>query len=330
MISYCFGILLAQSLARLYDKEKIMKKLISQVTLCALLLTTSPIAAATTQVDPTKKTLDGAFNLFKTSVFLEGKDYGPATTKLVNQLIDSKVTSAELELYVAKHATPEGHRKFQEMMTIALEDVESMQDLGQEEIAFILKRALQKTSPTGSNFMSCKIGVGVGVPLIAVGVIMGIVSIANATASKEAVTQEIISRKRNTNDDYLNTLADLEFERSTYESDIIYYQDEIDELQRRIDSGLYSAIQVEEMYKLKRDYEFFISDSVALISEVEVDINFFENEYNAEIALLDNEETSLLAEVDEKHARAGKLAVAAGIIGGVGAVFTATGSSDCN
>jgi hypothetical protein len=85
--------------------------------------------------------------------------------------------------------------------------------------------------------MSCKIGVGVGVPLIAVGVIMGIVSIANATASKEAVTQEIISRKRNTNDDYLNTLADLEFERSTYESDIIYYQDEIDELQRRIDSG---------------------------------------------------------------------------------------------
>jgi hypothetical protein len=32
----------------------------------------------------------------------------------------------------------------------------------------------------------------------------------------------------------------------------------------------------------------------------------------------------------KKHARAGKLAVAAGIIGGVGAVFTATGSSDCN
>jgi hypothetical protein len=49
------------------------------------------------------------------------------------------------------------------------------------------------------------------------------------------------------------------------------------------------------MYKLKRDYEFFISDSVALISEVEVDINFFENEYNAEIALLDNEENIIIS-----------------------------------
>jgi hypothetical protein len=311
-----------------------MKKLISSVTLCAILMGTTPVVSASTLVDPPaeskKMTVDAAFKTFKKSVFLQGGDYKIATEVLVDQLVDAKVTSGELELYVAKNSTKEGYQNFNEMMDVALEDVDSLADLGKEDLSFLLQNALQKTTATGSNFMSCTAGLGVGVPLIAVGVIMGIVSLANATASKEAVTQEFIKKKREQSEDYLNTIADLEFEKTTYESDIIYYGDEITELQRRIDSGMYDAVEVEEMYKLIRDYEFFISDSHALIGEVGVDIAYFENQYDSDVRLMDAEEASLLSEVDEKHARAGKVAIAAGVIGGVGAVFTAVGAQDCN
>ena len=144
------------------------------------------------------------------------------------------------------------------------------------------------------------------------------------------MTQDFIDRRRRLTNDYLNTQADLELEITTYESDIIYYQDEIDELQRRIDSGEYDSEEIEQMYLLIRDYEFFISDSHALIGEVNVDIAYFENQFNSDISELDLEEVSALNEVDEKKANSSKQALTAGIIGGVGAVFATVGLSDCN
>lgn len=313
-----------------------MKKIISSLMLCSFISSTtiSPVYASINSqpelIQVKKSSVEDAFKDFKKSVFLNGEDMSIATELLVNKLIDSKVTSGELELYVAKNSTAQGYKKFNELLDSSMEDASSLQDLGSDELGFILQSAMEKTHTTGSNFMSCAAGKQVGIPLIVVGVIMGIVAVVNATASKEVVTQEYIEKRRSNNQDYLNTVADLELEISTYESDIIYYGDEITELQRRIDSGQYSDQEVEEMYKLIRDYNFFISDSHALIGEVNVDLAYFENQYAADLATYEVEEQSALARVDEKRAAAGKIAIAAGIIGGVGSVFTVAGLSDCN
>lgn len=312
-----------------------MKKLVTHTLLSAFLLTSAitPLhAAQKIQLETVSKktTVENAFKEFKKSVYVDGNDFEIATQLLVDKLIESKATSGELQLYVAKHSTKESYQKFNELMDLALEDVDNLQDLSQEDMSFILKNAMEKTTSTGSNFISCAAGKSIGLPLLAVGVVLGIIALANSTASKELVTQEYLEKKRQKTDDYQNTIADLELEVTTYESDIIYYQDEIDELNRRINSGNYSDTEIEEMYKLIRDYQFFISDSHALIGEVNVDIAYFENEYTSDITTMDLQEASELERVDELKKNSSKQAIAAGIIGGVGAVFGAIGMADCN
>lgn len=307
-----------------------MKKFISSTLLSAVLLTTTVSPAYSAEKLATKMTVDQVFNEFKTSVFIKGEKMDDATNKLVSKIIDSKMTSGELQLWVAKNTSAESYKKFNEVLDTTLEDVDSLSDLGQEDMSFILKNAFEKTSATGSNFMSCAAGKTVGLPLLAVGVVLGIIALANASASKEVVTQEYIDKRRKQNTDYLNTVADLETEVTTYESDIIYYQGEVEEYTRRINSGEYSPEEVEQFYLIIRDNEFFISDSHALIGEVQVDLTFFENQYASDVQSIEVEEVSALNRVDERKASASKFGVAGGIIGGLGAVFTVAGLADCN
>lgn len=315
-----------------------MKRLVSHALLGAILFTTSMTpamaAGASAQVVAKKvqatSTVESAFKNFKTSVYLNGTDAQVATEVLVNELVNSNVTSGDLQLYVAKNSSKESYQQFNDMMDSAMADVGGLNELSQEDMSFVLQNALEKTTATGSNFISCSAGKSIGLPLIAVGVIIGIVALVNSGASKELVTQEYIAKRRAKTDDYLNTIADLELEITTYESDIIYYQDEIDELNRRINSGEYSDQEIEEMYKLIRDYEFFISDSHALIGEVNVDIAYFEGEYTSDMSSYDFEEASELERVEERKKNAGKQAIAAGIIGGAGAVLGVIGMADCN
>ncbi len=310
-----------------------MKKLISTSMLGVLLFTTTitpTYAMTTTPVVSKKQNVEAIFSEFKKNVFIGGKDMKIATEVLVDKLIDSKVTSGELQLYVAKNSSQEAYNSFNEMLDTTLEDVDSLEDLGKDDLSFVLQNAFEKTHSTGSNFMSCSAGKTIGLPLIAVGVVLGIIAMVNASASKELVTQEYIEQKRRKQQDYLNTVADLELEITTYESDIIYYEDEITELQRRIDSGNYSQAEVEQMRLLQRDNEFFISDARALIGEVNVDLVYFENQYSADLANLEVEEASELNRVDERRAAASKQGIAAGIVGGIGAVFAVAGLSDCN
>lgn len=291
---------------------------------------TPTYAMTTTPVVSKKQNVEAIFSEFKKNVFIGGKDMKIATEVLVDKLIDSKVTSGELQLYVAKNSSQEAYNSFNEMLDTTLEDVDSLEDLGKDDLSFVLQNAFEKTHSTGSNFMSCSAGKTIGLPLIAVGVVLGIIAMVNASASKELVTQEYIEQKRRKQQDYLNTVADLELEITTYESDIIYYEDEITELQRRIDSGNYSQAEVEQMRLLQRDNEFFISDARALIGEVNVDLVYFENQYSADLANLEVEEASELNRVDERRAAASKQGIAAGIVGGIGAVFAVAGLSDCN
>lgn len=307
-----------------------MKKLVSSTLLSAFLMTTTISPAYSAEKLSKKLSVDDVFNEFKTSVFIKGEKMDEATQKLVSKIIDSKMTSGELQLWVEKNTSKESYNKFNQVLDTTLEDVDSLSDLGQEDISFILKNAFEKTSATGSNFMSCSAGKTLGLPLLAVGIVLGIIALANASASKEVVTQEYIDKRRDKNNQYLNTVADLELEISTYESDVIYYNDEIVELQRRIDSGEYSDEEVEHFFALIRDNQFFISDANALIGEVQVDLAFFENQYATDVASLEIEEVSALNRVDEKKANASKWGVTAGIVGGVGAVFTVAGLADCN
>jgi DNA polymerase III delta prime subunit len=274
--------------------------------------------------------LNIAINSFKKNVFLGGQNLEVATQSLINHIVKQNITTGELQAYMAKNTTREQFDQFNQMLNTALEGTDSLSDLSSDELAYILQNVMTQTNVTGAHFMSCVAGLSVGVPLIIVGVIIGISALTNATATKEAVTKDYITKKQELSDDYLNTIADLEFEVVTYEADIVYYQDEIEELQRRIDSGLYNTIEVEEMNQLIRDYTFNITDANALIAEVKVDQDYFEDKYTEDVLFLDQKEITALSEVDAKHRNAGKQAIAAGIIGGVGSFFTAVGARDCN
>jgi hypothetical protein len=274
--------------------------------------------------------LESIFNEFKKKVYVEGEKSEKATEVLVEKILNEKITTGDLQLYIATNSNQEEFNRFNQMLETSLAGVENLSDLPASELSFILKQSLAQTTSTGANFMSCSAGLGVGVPLIAIGVILGLTALANATASKEVVTQQYLEDKQALTTDYYNLIADLAFETATYEADIIYYQDEIDELNRRINSGMYSQNEVENMHKLIRDYTFKITDATALIAEVKVDVDYFHQKYALDIKTMETKEVSALNEVSDKHRRSGKQAMVAGIMGGVGTIFTAIGSRDCN
>jgi hypothetical protein len=315
-----------------------MKQVLSLTLSAALLFqatmpfASNAIAAETKPVTSLQRvdSLQQLVSKFKHEVYVEGKNMNASLQNLSKTILDQQFTISDLQLFVQMNATAQEVAKFNRTLDIALVDVKDMKQLSTEELAFILKNAMVSTTEVGANFMSCGQGMGIGVPLIAVGVIIGIVALVNATASKEVVTKNYIEKRNQMNKDYLNTKADLELEITTYESDKIFYQDEISELQRRIDSGLYGAVEIENMRKTIREYEFKISDANALIGEVNVDLRYYTDKYTMDSASLNTEELSAVARVDEKRANSGKQAIAAGIAAALGAGFVLAGVSDCN
>jgi len=307
-----------------------MKRTIALAVLFAF-LSANPLHTAFAKSISTKETkLENIFSEFKQKVYVEGEKSEVATEVLAEKILTEKITTGDLQLYIAKNSNQEDFNRFNQMLETSLDGIDNLSDLPASELSFILKQSLAQTSSTGANFMSCSAGLGVGIPLLAIGVILGLTALANATASKEVVTQQYLKEKQELSTDYYNVIADLAFENATYEADIIYYEDEIDELNRRINSGLYSQSEVENMHKLIRDYTFKITDAHALISEVQVDVDYFHQKYALDIQTMQAQEVSALNEVTEKNRRAGKQAMVAGIMGGVGTIFTAIGSRDCN
>ncbi len=315
-----------------------MKRVLSMTLSAAILLQTSAgfasnaIAQEVKPISSIQKvdSLQQLVSKFKHEVYVEGKNMNASLQKLSKTILDQQYTISDLQLFVQMNATEQEVSKFNRTLDIALVDVKDMKQLSTEELSFILKNAMVSTTEVGANFMSCGTGMGIGVPLIAVGLIIGIVALVNATASKEIVTQKYIDKRNEMNKEFLNTKADLELEITTYESDKVFYQDEINELQRRIDSGLYGAVEIENMKKTIREYEFKISDANALIGEVNVDIRYYTDKYTADSASLSKEELSAVARVDEKRANSGKQAIAAGVAAALGAGFVLAGVNDCN
>jgi len=316
-----------------------MKRVLSMALSTALLLqTTLPFskAMAAEPKEPVISSLQRAESLqklvnnFKHQVYSEGKNMNSSLQSLTKTILDQKYTISDLQLFVQLNATPQEVVKFNRTLDIAMVDAKDMKELSTEELSFVLKNAMVSTTEVGANFMSCGTGMGIGIPLIAVGVIIGIIALVNATASKEVVTKNYIEKRNDMNKDYLNTKADLELEITTYESDKIFYADEIAELNRKINSGSYGLMEIENMRKTIREYEFKISDANALIGEVNVDLRYYNDKFSADSESLHKEELNELSRVDNKRANSGKQAIAAGIAAALGAGFVLGGVSDCN
>ena len=283
---------------------------------------TSPLIAAAE--------LQQTVNQFKHAVFVEKKNASASIEKLAQTLIEKNYTISDLQLFVQLNATKKESEKFNEVLNIAIEDAQDMKDLSAKDLTFLLQNAMASTNTTGAHFMSCGIGLGIGIPILAVGVIVGIIALVNSSLSKEVITQQHITKRSEATTSYLNTKADLELELTTYNSDIIFYQDEIAELNRKISTGLYTTTEIEQMKIDIRDYQFFISDKVALIGEVNVDIDYFNSKYESDITKLNQDEVSGRLRVDEKIKNSRTQAIVAGISTALGTSFLLGGIKDCN
>jgi len=318
------------------DKGVSMKRILSLTLAASMLVHTTGVFAANAVLEQKPVTsiqradgLQSLVNQFKHDVYANGQSVDAAIKKLSSKILEEKYSITDLQLFVQMNAEPAQVQKFNQTMDIALSGVKNMEALTSEELSFILKNAMVSTNQTGANFMSCTVGLGIGVPLVAVGVIIGIIALVNATASKELVTKDYVERRNSAATQYLNTKADLELEITTYESDIIFYQDEIAELQRQISSGNYGAIEMEKMQQTIREYEFLISDARALIGEVKVDLDYYAAKFETDSETYNKEELAALGRVDERKANAGKQAIVAGVAAALGSVFVFGSIGDC-
>ncbi len=276
------------------------------------------------------KSVEEIVKNYKKAIFLDQKELNESSSELTESLIKNKITLTELSAYVRDNASLAQYLKFNEIIELTVDELSVSSSLEPEFISEVLENALMSTEATGSNFISCTTGRAIGIPLIISSVVLSITSMALSTISKGKIRENFHGAKARDTEKHLNNIADLEFEKVTYESDIIYYNDEIDELERRISSGVYTVEEVEGFQTLIQGYNEKILDANQLINGVNDDISYYHNAFSkAERERIQDEKNMLIAA--DKKIKAGKiLAIPAAITGVAGSVILSIGNQDCN
>ncbi len=278
----------------------------------------------------TVKSVEQIVKDYKKAILINNEDLSLSSEKLTKDIIENKITLTELNAYVRDNASLEEYLKFNEIMNYTFDELSMSDEIEPEIISEVLGNALLRTETSGSNFISCTTGRAIGIPLIIISAALSITSIALSTISKGKIQEKFQGYKVQDTEGHLNNIADLEFEEVTYEADIIYYHDEIDELNRRIDSGLYTDIEVEEYQSLIIEYNKKILDSKNLIEEVKSDIEYYNDQFiQAEQERIADEKDALIKA--DKKIKAGKIMSVPAIVTGLaGSVVLAIGNQDCN
>mgnify|MGYP000253120086 CR=1 FL=1 len=267
---------------------------------------------------------------FKKSLLVDYKSEKDSIEEMVASIIKNKITFVEVENYVQVNSTLPEYLAFRKMMNLVVDDMAEMGNIESSVIANLMNEALRATETSGANFISCSTGKSIGIPAILSSAVLSVASVLLVNKSKGEVVKKYMSYRVNATEEYLNDIADLKFEKATYEADVVYYNDEISELNRRITSGLYTPTEVVEYKVLITEYEGSILDAQNLISEVNSEFSHFDSLFEQGNQDRIQDEKSDLADIDKKISKGKKLGIAAAISGSLGGVILSIGNMDCN
>lgn len=225
----------------------------SRVVAAAVLLAmTSNFVTPAVRADMSKDEFIGrSIVSMKENVMILGMSEDEAAQRFVDEML-ANTTPADLTHYVYTHGSRDEREVFAQGLEAGFNNPKAL--------VKVLAKMSTDRQATGANFkMSCGAGLGIGIPLMVAGIIVGIVGAAGSKSDQNEIKRRYIEAQDKATKDYLAAKASLEIALATNSQKIAVNQARIDELQRKIDdtTGLYTI----------NDKEAFRAEIANLVAE---------------------------------------------------------------
>lgn len=320
-----------------------MKKLMSNVLLVSTMLSTNPMmsnvyaqATPDSTVVAARITGENSFSVlfenYKKSVIKDGKNVEIASTQFIRDVRNSGLTLDDIKGYALKNMSLENYTAFNKTLDSGIMSLNGNQ-ISEKRLARVIENLVKAEKREEANWISCGAGLGVGIPLLVAGIVTGIVALSLSEVQTNEVQKKYIDLRKSALDKYTGEELKRQDRIVALESDIDFYNNELDELQRRIDSGIYGAIEVEQMRQDMAVINTNISDANASIAQLVNDQPQLYTSYEQDIANLNELEANELSGVEvtnERKQRQKKvLGLTTALTMPIGLALTLGGAKDC-
>ena len=316
-----------------------MKKFVSNALLAVILTSAIPSYAAPVEtetkagVSQSRTTFDVLFSNYKKAVIFDGISNDIASAEFLKNVQIAQISVADVKDYALHNMSFENYLKFEKALDSGLTKLNG-QEISEKKMAKLVEQLLAGQQREGANWISCGAGLGIGIPLLVAGVVTTIVALALKEVKVSTVEREYIDRRKKALDQYTDTENKRQDSIVTRESDIAAYKNEIAELERRINSGAYGALEEERMKQYIAALNVSISDSQAAIAQLINDQPQLYASYKDQISYLSELEFNEVQNVgvkNEMNRRTKKtLGITAAIAMPLGLALTLSGAKECN
>lgn len=284
--------------------------MISNVLVTSMLLTSvssfaAPVSGKAALVQEANNS-NGTFKIllsnYKKAVFQDGRSNDEASKDLINALVASNMKVEDVKAYALATMSTENYLSFSRTLSKGLNGLDG-KTLSAHKVKNLVTKLIESESREGAQWLSCEVGLGVGIPLMVAGIVTGIVALSMKRIQVSAIEKKYIDQRNEALLAYTNAENDRQDDIVAYESDIAAYQNAIAELQRKIDSGAYGSLETEKFRQDIAVLNVNISDARADIAQLVNDQPQLYQSFQNQLANLDKLETNEVASSKEEKAR---------------------------
>ncbi|MBL7715066.1 MAG: hypothetical protein JNL01_06320 [Bdellovibrionales bacterium] len=175
---------------------------------------------------------------FRAAVLVDGIQESRAIESFADSLEKAQITPADVMAFLRKYGT-------QDETILYHQTLETAAANRPEILSEVLQSAMQTQGKMGSDFrVSCGLGLGVSVPVILAGLTAGIVFVWNLNRDQK-IELNYASRLSRATSEYYVAKGPLEVSLASQAQQVAINKTQMSFLQQKIDSGIYSAQEVE-------------------------------------------------------------------------------------
>jgi hypothetical protein len=267
---------------------------------------------------------------YKKAVYQDGVSNEKASKDLMQSLIAANLSSDDVRAYAISTMTTQNYLEFNKALSKGLMGLDG-KNISEHKVKSLIESLVKQETKEGANWIGCT-GLMVGIPLLAAGVITGIVALSVKKVQTSGVEKKYIKERQEALVAYTKAENIRQDNIVTYQSDISAYNNSIAELQRKISSGVYGALEIEMFKQSIASINVNISDAQADISQLVNDqpqmYQSFQNNLANINALEVNEMSSTKEENDRNDSKKKTLGIVSAITLPAGLTLTILGT-DC-
>jgi hypothetical protein len=319
-----------------------MKKLISHALLTTLLVSTTPAMSQVKHSEvysvkasvSSNSTFDVLFSNYKKAIMVDGLNSSVASEDFLKGIQAAQLNAKDIKKYALTNMSTENYLEFSKALEGGIMSLNG-KAISEKKLVRLVTKLVAQEQREGANWISCGAGLGIGIPLLVAGIVTGIVALSMKEVKTSEIERKYIDLRKQALDNYTADEINRQDSIIDHESDIAAYGSAVEELERRITSGVYGALEIEQMQQEIASLGVNTSDSQASIAQLVNDQPQLEASYQDQVAHLaeleGNESSGVVAE-NARIQRSQKMlgiTTAISMPIGLALVLGATNNSDC-